>query len=735
MSQPVFKVFEDASQPVLAVNPRGKVAFANRLAAELLGYSVSELEGLAVESLMRERLRKSHRALRKGFHKTPRVREMGDGLELSILTRDGREIPVEIGLRPFEDTDCIVAVIRDISASHRLIEDVRVSEARFRAAAEATLDLIWEADPDDGSVIWHGDVDGALGYSPRESPRTNAEWAELIHPDDRDEVHRSIADCREIGDRLTLRYRIRHQDGTYRHWEDRATVVQVEGTRKKQVVGCVRDITERILSQEALEGALRAAKEQGELNQSILSSFPSHVALLNGDGEIVAVNTAWTEFAESNGNGSGACLGVGADYLQVCADASENEADAKVAFEGISAILNGSRDRFTMEYPCHGPDEERWFWMAVNSSAGPGGGVVMVHVDATERILAREERERTLQEVARLKEQLEGEHQYLQEEIKSDHNFGEIIGESSAMTSMLETIGQVAGTDATVLLLGETGTGKELAARAVHSGSRRRDRALIKVDCASIPSGLVESELFGHMRGSFTGAHESRPGRFELADEGTIFLDEIGELSPDLQAKLLRVLQDGELQRLGSRDVKSIDVRVIAATNRDLKLEVDEGRFRADLYYRLNVFPIQLPALRHRREDIPLLTAYFVSTCSTQIGRRIDEISADTQQELNRYDWPGNVRELRNVIERAIIVSAGGVLKLPDRLSGPQSTPESESPSLRRDLEEIERQNIIIALEESHWKIKGDDNAASRLGLSPSTLRSRMKRLGIERRV
>ena len=239
------------------------------------------------------------------------------------------------------------------------------------------------------------------------------------------------------------------------------------------------------------------------------------------------------------------------------------------------------------------------------------------------------------------------------------------------------------------------------------------------------------------MKGSFTGAHESRPGRFELAHTGTIFLDEIGELGPNLQAKLLRVLQEGEIQRIGSRHVKSVDVRVIAATNRDLKREVDEGRFRADLYYRLNVFPIQLPPLRHRREDIPLLTAYFISKCATQIGKSVARVSVNAQQALNSYEWPGNVRELHNVIERAVILSKEGVLTLAGALGEAPPEPDSGSAgvSLKRDLEEIERQNIIGALEQSDWKIKGSDNAASRLGLSPSTLRSRMKRLGIERRV
>ena len=340
---------------------------------------------------------------------------------------------------------------------------------------------------------------------------------------------------------------------------------------------------------------------------------------------------------------------------------------------------------------------------------------------------------RDVTETVLAKERLEHEHAHLQEEIKVEHNFDEIIGQSAPMRSMLEAVTQVAETDATVLLLGETGTGKELTARALHSRSRREDRALIKVDCATLPSGLVESELFGHMKGAFTGAHESRPGRFELADGGTIFLDEIGELSADVQAKLLRVLQEGEIQRLGARDAKHVDVRVIAATNRDLKREVEEGRFRSDLYYRLNVFPIELPPLRSRREDIPLLTAYILSKCVQRIGKNIEFVALSTQQALNNYEWPGNVRELQNVIERAVILSTGKALTITGVLGDAEPAQFTEPRSLKLDLEAVERRNILSALEESNWKIKGDDNAASRLGMSPSTLRSRMKRLGIEK--
>ena len=734
MSRRDFTLLEDAAQPMIAVGHDGSLLFANSLASDLLGYPAEALVGMKVESLMPERFRSGHVALRARYLRRPEVRRMAGGVEFAVLTGDGSEVPVEIGLGPHEDGDCTLVTIRDIRVKHALLRHMEEHEARFRAILASSVDLIAEGDLQTGDVTWHGDVDAVLGYEPGEFPRTLDGWAERIHPEDAERLS-AVMDGVNRGEPFRASYRMRCKDGSYRHWEGRGEVSTWVDGKPKTLSGSVTDFTDRVMRERALRDAMQEAEEQAQLNQLILSSFPSHIALLNRVGEIVAVNKAWSDFAERNGGDREGTLGVGANYLEVCAAAREQSDDARAAYDGISAVLGRSRDLFTMEYPCHGPDGERWFWMSVNPSRGEEGGAVMVHVDATERILARTELERTLQEVARLKEQLEGEGQYLREEIKSGHNFEEIVGQSNAMMSMLETVSQVADTDATVLLLGETGTGKEVVARAVHSRSRRRDRALIKVDCASIPSGLVESELFGHMKGSFTGAHESRPGRFELADKGTIFLDEIGELSPDLQAKLLRVLQEGEIQRIGSRDVKSVDVRVIAATNRDLQREVEEGRFRADLYYRLNVFPIQLPPLRHRREDIPLLTAYFISKCATQIGKSVDRVSAQTQQALNDYDWPGNVRELRNVVERAVILSKDGVLSLAGALG--EVLPPEPAPavkSLKRDLEEIERQNIISALEQSGWKIKGSDNAASRLGLSPSTLRSRMKRLGIERR-
>ena len=336
-----------------------------------------------------------------------------------------------------------------------------------------------------------------------------------------------------------------------------------------------------------------------------------------------------------------------------------------------------------------------------------------------------------LNEVEALKDRLQDENRYLQEEIKRDHSVEAIIGGSPALSKVLREVAQVAATDATVLMLGETGTGKELFARAVHDRSTRRDRPLVKVSCAALPEHLIESELFGHEKGAFTGATARRNGRFELADKGTIFLDEIGDLPLALQAKLLRVLQEGEFERLGSSRTQKVDVRVIAATNRDLAKGIEKGTFREDLYYRLNVFPITLPPLRDRVGDVPLLAQSFVETFSAKLGRPIDTIPAEVMDALERYAWPGNIRELQNIIERAVILSDGATLRLDDTLETAHRPVESTGRATT--LEDAERDHILKALEATNWKVRGTHGTAELLDINPSTLRSRMQKLGIER--
>lgn len=335
------------------------------------------------------------------------------------------------------------------------------------------------------------------------------------------------------------------------------------------------------------------------------------------------------------------------------------------------------------------------------------------------------------EEIAALKARLEQENIYLQEEIRTEHNFEEIVGQSMAVRKVLQAIETVAPTHATVLICGETGTGKELVARAVHNLSPQKNKPLVKVNCAALVNGLIESELFGHEKGSFTGALARKIGRFELANGGTIFLDEIGDLPLELQAKLLRVLQEGEFERVGGSQTIQVSVRVIAATNRNLTEAVKAGSFRSDLFFRLNVFPLPLPALRERREDIPLLVSHFLSRFTKKLGKPLERLSKESMDRLMRYDWPGNVRELVSVIERAAILARSPVVHVEDSLDlRLQAAVDSPGPG---KLEDLERAHIIRVLEETNWIIDGPRGAALILGLHPNTLRSRMQKLGIKK--
>jgi PAS domain S-box-containing protein len=389
-------------------------------------------------------------------------------------------------------------------------------------------------------------------------------------------------------------------------------------------------------------------------------------------------------------------------------------------------------------------DNGQPIWIQWWSKPEPGGKYTRtMFVDITDRVLMEQEKAR-----------LTAQNTYLQEEIKSVHNFEEIVGQSPALLEALEKVNRVAKTDASVLIIGETGTGKELFARAIHSASRRQDKPLIKLNCAALPSSLVESELFGHEKGAFSGAINRRIGRFELAQGGTIFLDEIGEVPMEVQVKLLRVLQEREFERVGGSNPIKIDVRIIAASNRDLPKAIRQGKFREDLFYRLNVFPITLPPLRDRSGDVPLLVQFMVAKFAARVGVRVESIGQTTMQRLNSYSWPGNIRELENVLERAIILSNGPTLEIDSEVfsasvregapapGSPVQLPSHAAPSISageaqgrslESLESNERNHILAALKQTKGVIDGPRGAAKILALHPNTLRSRMKRLGITR--
>jgi len=364
--------------------------------------------------------------------------------------------------------------------------------------------------------------------------------------------------------------------------------------------------------------------------------------------------------------------------------------------------------------------------------------------DVTERNQAERKLRAAFEENARLREELERERDYLREEVQVSMNFGRVIGESPPLRKMLARLEAVAQTDASVLIEGESGVGKELVAHVIHAASPRRDGPLVKVNCAAVPHELFESEFFGHVKGAFTGAHRDRVGRFQLADGGTIFLDEVGEIPLSLQSKLLRVLQESEYERVGDEKTHTVDVRVIAATNRDLEQAVAEGRFREDLFYRLSVFPIDVPPLRERGDDVVQLAVHFLERTCQEFGHRPLTLSQQQAALLKRYNWPGNIRELKNVIERAVILSQGKVLRLDlamanifDESDGPAESGEAESTEGRilteDELTELQRRNIMNALRASDWRVSGPNGAAALLGLKPTTLTDRMRKFGIRR--
>jgi PAS domain S-box-containing protein len=433
----------------------------------------------------------------------------------------------------------------------------------------------------------------------------------------------------------------------------------------------------------------------------------------------------------------------GRDFIPNTPDAQRR---LKEAFESIGRGADASGVVLELRRK----DNGKPLWIQWWSRPDPSGTYTRtMFVDITERVLMEQEQAR-----------LQAQNSYLQEEIRSEHNFGEIVGSSPALLDVLRAVEQVAPSDSTALIFGETGTGKELIARAIHDRSGRKSRALVKVNCGAISAGLVESELFGHVKGAFTGALANRDGRFKVADGGTIFLDEVGELPPETQVKLLRVLQEQEFEPIGSSKTVKVDVRIIAATNRDLSAAVAEGKFRRDLYYRLNVFPIAIPPLRERTADVPLLVSFFLQRFAKKFGKSAKRVSTETMQRLASYAWPGNIRELQNVIERAILLSPGDALQLapdfcpmPEARSSRREEASAEARSQRAEgrsneslvtsaatggdgvssLEEVERRHIEAVLNKANWMIEGERGAAKTLNVNPSTLRSRMKNLGIKR--
>jgi len=605
---------------------------------------------------------------------------------------------------------------------------LRESEARYRAIVEDQSELICRF-LSDGTITFVNEAYCRYFGKTRRGLVGQNFWP-FIPEEDHEGAKQHLASITPDNPTATYEHRVTTPNGEVRwqQWRDHGIFDESRRLLEFQSVG--RDITER----KRAEAALRESEERFRV---LVDTAPVMVWMSGTDASCNFFNKPWLDFTGRTMEqevGDGWAEGVRQDDLQRCLDVY------RTAFE--------ARLDFKMEYRLRRWDGEyRWVLdhgIPLYTPVGEFTGYIGSCIDIHDRKQAEEALHKALSEVRRLKNQLQAENIYLQEEIRSGHNFSDMIGFSESFQHALRKTAQVAGADTTALVIGETGTGKELFARAIHNLSQRKDRPLIKVNCAALPAHLIESELFGHDKGAFTGAVSSRTGRFELADGATIFLDEVGELPLDLQSKLLRVLQEGEFERLGSSRTIKADVRVIAATNCDLEEAVRRGSFRADLYYRLNVFPITIPPLRERQGDVPLLVSHFVNKFARRLGKNIETIAPQVMDALERYHWPGNIRELQNVIERAVITTQGSRLQLGDNLEPPraQAAAAGEQHSLaplnwaiapNGTLSEVERNYIIATLERTYWRIEGRNGAAEILDINPNTLRSRMRKLGIRR--
>lgn len=761
-------IFESAPDAMVLVQGDGRIAAANAQTEKLFGYGRAELVGEPVEKLLPERFRNQHSGHRSQYAGEPRTRPMGAGADLCGLRKDGSEFPIEMSVSPVETGSgtLTLGAIRNVSDLKRVEElrqqlefqrllvelstlfinlppdqiDGQIEEAQKQICEVLGLDRSTLAQVDEASKSLRMTHRWAAPGFPRAVGFTSADipWATSKIFKGEHFQFSSLDDLppEAAKDKETLR-----QDGV----KANVTFPLLAGNK---VFGAIafgllrgeRDWPEHLVSQFQLIAQIFAnalARRRAELSRReseerfriVADAAPVMIWMAGTDKQCTYFNQGWLKFTGRKLEeelGEGWAAGVHPEDLDLCL--------------AIHSTTFDVRAKFSMEYRLRRFDGE-YRWILVQGiprfdSSGAFRGYIGSCIDFSDRKQSEQELleasnrlAEANQEIAKLNVRLEKENVYLREEIELDHYHHEVIGGSEAIREVLKKAEQVAVTDSTALLLGETGTGKELIARTIHDSSRRKDRPMVKVNCAALPASLVESELFGREKGAYTGALTREIGRFELADGSTIFLDEIGELPLELQAKLLRVLQDGEFERLGSPRTIRVDVRVIAATSRDLPAQIKEGKFREDLFYRLHVFPIQIPPLRQRREDIPPLVWHFVRELSRRMGRSVESIRATTMKAFQNYSWPGNVRELRNVIERHLILNPGPIFhaELPAIEAG-------KGISAGASMEQIERDHVLRVLEATAWRIRGKGGAADILNLKPTTLESRMKKLGVTRR-
>ena len=742
-------LFDVSPDAIFVTDTEGVIRGANPRAAELFGHTQAELYGQPIENLVPERFRRKHPGHRENYNAHPRARQMGAAMNLFGLRKDGTEFPVDIMLKPMETPSgpIVLSFVRDVTEQRAALEQLRHNDQQLRTIVESVRDYaIYLLDRDGCVMTWNPGAQGIKGYAAEEIQGLH--FSRFFTQEDVDrgrpaELMRLAAARGRVEEEG---WRVR-KDGS-RFWADtiltaiRDTTGEISGYAK-----VTRDFTDRKRAEEAvmlqLSSALLANMDVGKLLGAISASLR----------EVVPHDCATLGLYDK---------AKGAMMVQFLGpeEREPRRSDALVPLEGSPAeeafrtrepvILErfeGARFKpesmshltsLGMQSACCMPLVHRGEaigTVAVSSRFEAAFGEHEAHMLAqvADQVATAVSNAMVFRQIADLRDRLSQEKQYLQDEINVENRFEDIVGESAGLRRVLKEIETVAPTDATVLIQGETGTGKELLARAIHRLSPRNERTFIKLNCAAIPAGLLESELFGHEKGAFTGAIARKMGRLELAHEGTLFLDEVGEMPLDLQPKLLRALQEREFERLGGTRAISVNVRLIAATNRDLAQMVAEKQFRSDLFYRLKVFPIFSPPLRDRASDIPVLVRHFVSSHSRRMGKSIETIPSETMEALVRWPWPGNIRELENFLERAVILTRGSVLYVPlaelETSAANEESALAESPTLQT----AEREHILRVLREAKGQIGGDDGAAARLGLKRTTLNSKIKKLGIER--
>jgi formate hydrogenlyase transcriptional activator len=746
-AQALFKQLFLASPDAIVVTAvDGRISAVNPASERLFGFSESELIGNLVEMLIPERFRGHHPKHRDAYLAAPSARPMGTGLELYGRRKDGTEFPVDIMLSPVVSGGerSVLTVIRDITDRKQGETALRRSEERFRLLIEGASDYaIFMLDPEGRVASWNSGAERIKGYR---SEEILGQHFSRFYPQeslDRGKPQHELEVAAAQGRFEDEGWRIR-KDGS-RFWANVIiTALRGNDGQLKGFSKVTRDFTDRKGAEESLVLELsKAVLANPDIRRMLAAIEASIQRLIPHDYATIALyDVSSPQQLQMQQLPSG--------------DEESPTREVTLPIDGTPegwVFLNQEPLLMTQidDKKAGQPTQQvkagikSGCWVPL-SSRGEITGVLFVGSRQDDAIDQRDAEtllqpasqiagiikiDDSFHRIVQLTSKLKEEKRYLEEELRTEYNFEEIVGESHGLKAVLKQVETVAPTAATVLILGETGTGKELIARSIHTISPRRDQAFVKLNCSAIPFGLLESELFGHEKGAFTGAISQRIGRLELAHTGTLFLDEVGDLPLELQPKLLRALQEKEIERLGGRRTITVDVRLIAATNRDLTKMVKAGEFRSDLYYRLRVFPITVPPLRERSTDIPLLVNYFVNKHAKRMSKRIATIPPETMATLCAWQWPGNVRELENFIERAVILTPGSTLRAPlaelEMLE--EETPATSDPNFHA----AEREHILRVLRETKGMIGGIGGAAEKLGLKRTTLNSKLRKLGIER--